>query len=233
MTTPIPQIMVCPLSLEQAKQKSELEVWLYSRMANLQCKEVLEQVQQHDLHSEQGQALLRDFGIDRLMWIVACSMAQVQENEFTRSVIPAEYPIKEAQEWSLPDAAGLAGFAEQLSQEYAKLGLIGNAYCTGQLGEENVTGKLLIVDPRVLADAAKAPHFQLFYAQDAPEQSYRIKGICLADGEACELKRTSFLGIGNEAMLPAWAADRLEQARNGTLQQMQAEETESIEVIAS
>ena len=59
MTEPIPQIMVCPLSLEQAKQKSELEVWLYSRMANLQCKEALAQVQQHDLHSEQGQALLR------------------------------------------------------------------------------------------------------------------------------------------------------------------------------
>ena len=47
------------------------------------------------------------------------------------------------------------------------------------------------------------------------------------------MKRSSFLGIGNEAMLPEWAADRLEQARNGTLQQMQAEETESIEVIAS
>ena len=85
MTEPIPQIMVCPLSLEQAKQKSELEVWLYSRMANLQCKEALEQVQQPDLHTEQGQALLRDFGIDRLMWVTACSMAQVQENEFTRS----------------------------------------------------------------------------------------------------------------------------------------------------
>lgn len=233
MTEPIPQIMVCPLSLEQAKQKSELEVWLYSRVANLQCKEVLSRVQQPDLHTEQGQALLRDFGIDRLMWIVACSMAQVQENEFTRSVIPADYPIKEAQEWSLTDAAGLGAFAEQLSQAYAGLGMIGNAYCTGQLGEENVTGKLLIVDPRVLGDSVKAPHFQLFYAQEAPAQSYRVKGISLVDGEPFELKRTSFLGIGNEAMLPEWAADRLEQARNGTLQQMQPEETESIEVIAS
>ncbi|MCR4646672.1 MAG: DUF3849 domain-containing protein [Oscillospiraceae bacterium] len=229
----VPKIGVCAFSLEEAKQKSELEFWLYSRMANLQCKEALEQIPEPDLNTEQGQELLRNFGIDRLMWVTACTMAQAGENDFTRAVIPAGYPVREAQEWTLSDASGLTGFAEQLSQKHAELGLIGAEYCTGELGQEDASGRLLIVNPRVLEDSVKAPHFELFYATQAPADSYFIKGISLADGQEIEMKRSSFLGIGNEAMLPEWAADRLEQARNGTLQQMQPEETESIEVIAS
>ena len=227
----VPKISICAFSLEEAKQKSELEFWLYSRMANLQCKEALEQIPEPDLNTEQGQNLLRDFGIDRLMWVTACTMAQAGENAFTRAVIPDGYPVREAQEWALPDAAGLADFAEQLSQKYAELGLIGAEYCTGELGQEDASGRLLIVNPRVLEDSVKAPHFQLFYATQAPAESYFIKGISLADGQEIEMKRSSFLGVGNEAMLPEWAAERLEQARSGMVQEMQ--QVESIEVIAS
>ena len=241
-----PMIAVYTGSIKTAEQRSDLEIWLYSRMENLRCKEALEHLLQEkpetlSLDAEQGQSLLQEFGIDRLMWVTAFAlheapgMAGILAWVWADSVIPQGYPMDEGKEWTITAGAEyLVPFAEQLGKLYESFGLIGEQYTTEPMDQSDVTGKLLIVDPRVLADDVKIPHFQLFYAQDGGENKQFIQGISLADGQSFMMRRSSFLGIGNEAMLPNWAAERLEQARTGQLQEIpQAEKYEEIEVIAS
>lgn len=102
------------------------------------------------------------------------------------------------------------------NQEYQtenKPNLVDASKCEGRLGEQNVTGRLLILNPNVLADGYKSPYAQYMYATEAPECSEFVKGYFLVNGQSAEFHRSDILGIADEKKLPSWAAKRLAEIR--------------------
>lgn len=57
-------------SFDEAKRRSELDIWLASRLENMACASEIAQLiktGQSDLREQPGQALLQEFGIGRMI----------------------------------------------------------------------------------------------------------------------------------------------------------------------
>ena len=79
--------------------------------------------------------------------------------------------------------------------------------------------QLLILKPTVLKNEYRTPDFQLFYATDGfgcdPKKiGARVFGFFLKDDEFTSFRRHDFYGVANDAALPEWALEKLNEIRD-------------------
>lgn len=214
--------------VEEADRRNEMDRWLASTLHNTACALELQEMcenGQPDLYSEHGKALLEEYGIDRVMWILAFQIHQhpgdysMQTWAWSDGIVPKEFPMKEAETWSFhAPEKDISHMAEQVQHMYARLGLLDFRQCSKNLREQDVSGKLLIISPKSLHDHFKKPFHQYFYATESQENSDMVSGYFLTDGQRHQFKRERIIGVADEAMLPQWAQQRLAQIRAPQMQ---------------
>ena len=99
------------------------------------------------------------------------------------------------------------------------LGLFDRGHCSAGMYEENVEGKVLVMDPSTLKESCWRQEDQLWLAEGGfgcePKSSGRaIYAVCLSDGEKTRWNREDFLGVLDEQYLPEWAAQKLDELRS-------------------
>ncbi|MBR1459036.1 MAG: DUF3846 domain-containing protein [Oscillospiraceae bacterium] len=214
-------------SFDEAKRRSELDIWLASRLENMACASEIAQLikdGQSDLREKPGQALLQEFGIDRMLWVTAMQIHfdregyTPEELAWADQTVPAGFPVLDAQQWKInAPAEGIQAMTEQAREMYAGLRMLDVSQCSEIYTGQDVTGRLLITSPKALKDEFKKAYNQYFYAIGISENG-RVEGVFLTDGLKAEYRPDRILGIADTKQLPQWAAERLAQIQMPQMQ---------------
>ena len=116
--------------------------------------------------------------------------------------------------------AVLDGFVSEYRAELAKLHLFGAEHCESNSGEQDFTGRVLILSPDTLRESYWQPENQLWLALSGFGCQPHARGrsvlcTCLGDGETTRWNRSEFVGIIRDECIPDWAAEKLAELRRG------------------
>ena len=116
--------------------------------------------------------------------------------------------------------AVLDGFVSEYRAELAKLHLFGAEHCEPNSGEQDFTGRVLILSPDTLRESCWQPENQLWLALSGFGCQPHARGrsvlcTCLGDGETTRWNRSEFVGIIRDECIPDWAAEKLGDLRRG------------------
>ena len=116
--------------------------------------------------------------------------------------------------------AVLDGFVSEYRAELAKLHLFGAEHCEPNSGEQDFTGRVLILSPDTLRESYWQPENQLWLALSGFGCRPHARGrsvlcTCLGDGETTRWNRSEFVGIIRDECIPDWAAEKLAELRHG------------------
>lgn len=114
--------------------------------------------------------------------------------------------------------AVLDGFVSDYRAELARLHLFGAEHCEPNSGEQDFTGRVLVLSPDTLRESCWQPENQLWLAFSGFGCRPHVRGhsvlcTCLGDGETTRWNRSEFLGIIRDECLPDWAAEKLAELR--------------------
>ena len=112
------------------------------------------------------------------------------------------------------------GFVSEYRAELAKLHLFGAEHCEPNSGEQDFTGRVLILSPDTLRESYWQPENQLWLALSGFGCQPHARGrsvlcTCLGDGETTRWNRSEFAGIIRDECIPDWAAEKLAELRRG------------------
>ena len=115
--------------------------------------------------------------------------------------------------------AVLDGFVNEFREALAELQMFNYAHCDSLTGEE-LTGRVLVMNPSTLKESYWAPENQLWYATGGfgctPTAAGRaVYATCLGDGEKTRWNRADFIGIIKDEHLPDWAREQVEKLQSG------------------
>lgn len=116
--------------------------------------------------------------------------------------------------------AVLDGFVSEYRAELAKLHLFGAEHCESNSGEQDFTGRVLILSPDTLRESCWQPENQLWLALSGFGCQPHARGrsvlcTCLGDGETTRWNRSEFVGIIRDECIPDWAAEKLAELQHG------------------
>ncbi len=211
-----------------AEQNQELGMWLFSSIANEFCQIDVERFLRMGTENPEKnkafRAILKTYGLDRLQWILAFSIHANAEHftenacKWADSVIPENYPVQEAERWILHGRfPQIAAVAESVARQFRKLRLLDSSACSEKIENQDLSGKLLIVNPRMFRDGSKSPEVQYFYATGTENKIGDIEGYFLANGQKETFRKMDFLGIADRKQLPEWAERRLAEIQSPKL----------------
>lgn len=228
---------VYPYSLNEAKNNGadEVEQYRQSRKLNCACKDTIEAAIRENfdgshLNSEGSQAVIAEFGHDRVRFVLANTVQQLDydgrfshENKawaksiyippdeiggrnFRRDFIVGSHP------------AVLDGFVNQTRKEYQALNLFERKHCNDSEALD-FSGKVMVLDPTLLKDAYKSADYQAVLCDGgfgcAPDASGRkVYGKFLVDDERCQYQRTDFIGELKAEFYPDWLKEKLEETQS-------------------
>lgn len=214
-------------TIEEAKQNGELQFWLADMLESSACAFELSKMLQtgeNDPGSEQGKAILEEYGIDRVMRLLAIQahfshdsyLHEIQD--WASGIVPPNFTEKDVSTWYIDAPSGIIRqFTERIQEMYARFGMLDMSQCAEKINGQDVSGKLLIASPSSLRDEFKRAYNQYFYAIGINEYG-RITGYFLADGQEADYRPDKILGIADETKLPEWAAVRMSQIRAPQMQ---------------
>lgn len=112
----------------------------------------------------------------------------------------------------------LDGFVSNYRAELAKLHLFGAEHCEPNSGEQDFTGRVLVLSPDTLRESCWQPENQLWLASGGFGCRPHARGrsvfcTCLGDGETTRWNRSEFVGIIRDECIPDWAAEKLAELR--------------------
>lgn len=216
-------------SLSEAKRCNEMNLWRDSHKENIRCRDAIdkmvsEQYSGNILPDEIVRSACREFGIDRVGWVLANT---VNENDYdgryrpdtkkwarTTFYIPNDIHNCEFELRTHPELVnGMVGqYRTYLKEE---LGILGRDSCLPNSDEEDYTGKLLIMRSDSLADEYKKGEFQYFYAKcgfgcSPTAVGRKVFGFFVSDGEKAQFERADFLGIADPSQCPDWVNEKLD-----------------------
>lgn len=208
-----------------AEQNHEFNIWLFSGIENECCRNDIEKFfrmrARKQAKDKAFKELLESYGLDRLQWVLAFSVyanaGHFSENsrKWAASVVPENYPMHEAEKWILHDNfEQTALFAKSIAWQFNQFHLLDISACRGKTENQDFTGKLLILNPRVLGDSCKSPTAQYVYATGFQEKNRTVEGYFLSNGQKAEFRQRNFLGIADTEKLPEWAAKRLSEIQS-------------------
>ena len=213
-------------TLQNANEFDEVEQWRESHRENCKCaNDITDAINSH-YHDNRldncVQSMIDKYGFDRVNWVIANTIREgIQDGRYSKENkkwAEGFDVLSSDQNWHFCVAAhpGLVNvFANQLRAAWNELGLFDKAAVTDETNYEN---QVLILKPTVLKNEYRQPDFQLFYATDGfgcdPKKiGARVFGFFLKDDEFTSFRRHDFYGVANDAALPDWALDKLNEIR--------------------
>ena len=214
-----------PYSHREAEWSNCLDRWWESFMANRDCAREIQSALTEcpTLPAARFTELLDQWGWKRTEYVMANTVRFMHANAlpvadtdlvWARGVyIPPDEGYNHRFAVDSP-AEKITAFMSQLREARQKLGLFGAEQCDS--GPRDYTGKVLVMDPKILSEQYWAPEFQLWYAETGfgcnPESRGRaVFATALFDGEEARWNRQDFLGVIREECLPGWAKEKLEE----------------------
>ena len=162
-------------SLREAKQYGEAPRWMESHKQNVACKEAIEEAIRNGfdgmhLDRDCAKGVIDDYGFKRVGWVLANTIQlKSDDGRFSlynkewagRTFIPPSDRNHDFVVGSHP--AVLDGFVNEFREALAELQMFNYAHCDSLTGEE-LTGRVLVMNPSTLKESYWAPENQLWYA---------------------------------------------------------------------
>ena len=221
-------------SRDGAVRLKELDEWRESHKENIRCRETIdkmvsERYSGNILPDEIIKETCREFGIDRVGWVLANT---VVENDYDGRYrpdtqrwakaafrIPTDQHNVDFELRSHPELVnGMVGqYRKYLTEE---LGILSHEACLPDSHGENYTDRLLILRADTLAEDYKKGEFQYFYARCGNGCSptaigRKVFGFFVSDGEKTQFTRSDFLGIADPEQVPDWVNENLDKFLHG------------------
>lgn len=217
-------------SFSEAKRCNELQLWRDSHKENIRCRDavdkmVAERYSGNTLPSEIINDACKEFGIDRVGWVLANT---VIENDYdgryrpdtkmwarTAFYMPNDEQNSEFELRTHPELVnGMVNrYRAYLSEE---LGILTNDVCLPDSDKSDYKNQLLIMRSDALAEPYKKGEYQYFFADRGfgcgPTASGRkVFGFFVSDGEKAQFERADFLGIADRDKCPDWVNENLQK----------------------
>lgn len=209
-------------------------MWRESYKLNCDCARAIEKAiaENYDgrrLSGECAKAVLGEYGIDRVNWVLANTIHEKEQDgrishynkEWAKSFhIPQDTTQLQFVVDSYPGLVNL--FTDTVRQAWRELGLFDKRHCTG--ADEDFQGRVLVLKPTILKDEYKTPDFQLFLAEGGfgcspTARGRKIYGQFLKDGEEIHYECQDFLGVLKDEHLSDWAREKLAEKHEQTYEQ--------------
>ena len=234
-------------SLNTARHCNEVDIWRQSDLENSRCATAIHNAidcnfADNHLNTDFMKSIIDEFGFDRVSYILACNIKRAMQD--------ARYS-QENKNWSeliaIPDSnlrneylinnhpVLINALIDKTRIAFDELNMFSADDCESMAGQE-LTGKVLILKPSILADEYKSPDNQLFLATAgfgcSPSSLGRsIYGVFLKDNEYTSFYRQDFLGIARDDVLPNWAKSKLETQESESLETVQQKVSVSLKKI--
>ena len=227
----LPSETLYPYTAKEARERGELELWRANFRTNCACAGAIELAIRRDfdgMHLKDGcaKSVIDQYGYKRVGFVLANTL---QEHAYDGRYHEAN------KQWSrrifIPSDGGhrltfvvnshpavLDGFVSDYRGELARLHLFGTEHCLPDTGEQDFTGKVLVLSPDTLREDCWQPENQLWLAHSGfgclPHARGRsVLCTCLVDGETTRWNRSEFVGVIRDECIPDWAAEKLAQLR--------------------
>ena len=217
-------IAVYEYDRKTAEQNHEVNMWLFSGVENEYCRNSIEkflQIKEKEKQEESLCKMMKNYGIDRIKWVLAFSIHahaehfNEQAQAWAETVVPENYPMEEAKYWILSDHfPEIAVLASGIARQTAKFGMLDASACSEKMNQQNPAGKLLILRSGILGDSCKVKEAQYFYCSGYNDENGFIRGYFLVNGQKEAFRKMDFLGIADEKKLPEWVERRLAEIRS-------------------
>ena len=221
---------VYPYSSTEARSLGELDEWRVSHQVNIACaaaidKAVRENFDGMHLSSDIAENACREFGIDRVKWVLANTIQHADwdgryrpdnKNWAKETYIPRGKENDNTTDFILQSHPEIVnGLVNQFRKYYDSLHLFDRSHCIAGSSDMDYSGQVLILKPEVLKDECRTPTDQLFYANVGgfgctPGNHGKVMGEFLVDSEKTNFHRDDFIGIADEQYLPDWAKEKLQ-----------------------
>jgi len=212
-------------TLADARRWGEMDLYRESLQANIDCRHAIEEQirENHDgLHMKTDvSALCREYGIDRVGWVLAATVQEADwdgryrsgNREWANGIHIEDTRRTDYRISSHPELVN--GFINQYRSFLQSRNLHDRTACTE---ETSYTGKVLILRADVLTDRYKLGDYQYFYAVSGfgcePDKlGTKVFGEFLKDGEETCFTRSDFHGVADESQMPEWAKERTAEIR--------------------
>lgn len=229
-----------PWSLEDAKDYGEEDLWRESFKENCRCARAIEQAitsnfDGYTLNTSCLKELLDEFGRTRVRFVLANTVQEkIQDGRFStesRQWCRGTYVPKDSSNWAFSvesHPAVLDGFIRAARKEWEGLNLYDRSHCVAG-GDQDFTGKIVVLRADNFKDQYKSPDYQLFLAESgfgcyANATGTKVYGRFLKDDEKTHFRRADVIGILKEELIPQWAADKVAQ-----IYQQELEKTTALE----
>lgn len=229
-----------PWSLEDAQDYGEEDLWRESFKENCRCARAIEQAiasnfDGYTLNTSCLKDLLNEFGRTRVRFVLANTVQEkTQDGRFStesRQWCKGTYVPKDSSNWAFSvesHPAVLDGFIRAARKEWEGLNLYDRSHCV-MGGDQDFTGKIVVLRADNFKDQYKSPDYQLFLAESgfgcyATATGTKVYGRFLKDGEKTHFRRADVIGVLKEELIPQWAAEKVAQ-----IYQQELEETTALE----
>lgn len=214
-------------SLRTAKDEGDLDRWRESHEENIRCRDFIDNIisKQFDgyhVPADSWKKTVKKFGYDRTIWVLAATI-QGRKNDKRFSADNVKWansiyiPESHRSSFALNSHSGIVELiALNVREMYHKLGLFDESCLIHDSRNADFKGKIIALRDTSLKESARTPENQLFYAEagfgcDPSKIGSKVYGVFLSDGEQCSMHRADFLGVIDEAYIPKWASEKLEQ----------------------
>ena len=220
-------------SYDDAVRLHETELWEKSFRENVACARAIEKALRGEyaktgpLPPDCAAKVLEEYGFKRVNYVLASTVLDMKDLPLVSGMLGEKALAWAKDSGTVPDAVYghfccveapdnlLTAFLRQTQEAYMALGLFDRGHCSAGMYEENVEGRVLVMDPSTLKENCWTQEDQLWLAEGGfgcdPKSSGRaIYAVCLSDGEKTRWNREDFLGVLDEQYLPEWAAQALE-----------------------
>ena len=229
----LPSETLYPYTAKEARERGELELWRANFRTNCACAGAIELAIRKGfdgmhLWTDCAKSVIDQYGYKRVGFVLANTLQEqsydgrYHENnkKWSRTIFIPEDGGHRHTFLINSHPAVLDGFVSEYRAELAKLHLFGAEHCEPNSGEQDFTGRVLILSPDTLRESYWQPENQLWLALSGFGCQPHARGrsvlcTCLGDGETTRWNRSEFVGIIRDECIPDWAAEKLGELRRG------------------
>ena len=209
----LPSETMYPYTAKEARERGELELWRANFRTNCACAGAIELAIRKGfdgmhLWADCAKSVIDQYGYKRVGFVLANTLQEQSydgryhetNKQWSRSVFVPEDGGHRHTFLINSHPAVLDGFVSEYRAELAKLHLFGAEHCEPNSGEQDFTGRVLILSPDTLRESYWQPENQLWLALSGFGCRPHARGrsvlcTCLGDGETTRWNRSEFVGI--------------------------------------
>ena len=205
----LPSEAMYPYTAKEARERGELELWRANFRTNCACAGAIELAIRRDfdgmhLRADCAKSVIDQYGYKRVGFVLANTLQEQSydgryhetNKKWSRTIFVPEDGGHRHTFLINSHPAVLDGFVSEYRAELAKLHLFGAEHCEPNSGEQDFTGRVLILSPDTLRESYWQPENQLWLARySAPVwETVRPRGGTAPSSQALSVTSVSPTG---------------------------------------